>query len=49
MNDMSSPTFIAGFFDPIWSGGFIFWWQIPLLLGLIGLLIFWKRYRNRMR
>lgn len=24
-----------------------YWWQIPLVLALIGLLIFWKKYRDR--
>lgn len=25
----------------------IYWWQIPLVLLLIGLIIFWKIYRSK--
>jgi len=24
-----------------------YWWQIPLVIALIGLIIFWKKYRDR--
>ena len=31
-----------------WLGiSWLFWWQPLLLLALIGLLIFWKVYRNK--
>ena len=28
-------------------GGVIEWWQIGLIVLLIGLIIFWKRYRSK--
>ena len=38
---MSMPMTVAAI------GDYFFWWQIPLLLALIGLLIFYKIYKNR--
>jgi len=29
------------------ADGFFHWWQIPLLLALIGLIIFWRVYRSK--
>lgn len=26
---------------------YLFWWQPVLLIGLVGLIIFWKSYRNK--
>ncbi len=40
---MSMPIIIGDFLGIEW----LFWWQIPLILLLIALLVFWKIYRNR--
>jgi len=40
---MSSPTPLALFLGIDW----LFWWQIPLILLLIVLIIGWKIYRNK--
>ncbi|MCL2701287.1 MAG: hypothetical protein FWE88_06290 [Phycisphaerae bacterium] len=37
----------CGFTQPIWEDGFLFWWQIPVVLLLVGLIIFWTQYRKR--
>ncbi len=31
----------------LWGIQWLFWWQIPLLIVLIVLIIFWRIYRNR--
>ena len=28
-------------------GDYFVWWQIPLLIGLVALIIFWMMYRRR--
>ena len=44
---MTSPTMLAGFADPIWKDGFIYWWQVPLLLVVVALVIFLVMYKRR--
>lgn len=38
---------LAGFFDPLWSGGFLYVWQIPAIILLIAIIIFWVQYRKK--
>ena len=40
---MSMPMPIA----ELWGMTWLYWWQIPMLLLLVALLIFWKMYRNK--
>lgn len=40
---MSMPTMIGKFLGIDW----LFWWQLPLVLLLIAILVFWKIYRNK--
>jgi hypothetical protein len=40
---MSSPLPLAA----LWGIGWLFWWQIPLALILIGLIVFLVMYRRR--
>jgi len=47
---MNTLVTLAGFFEPISEEGFfsyIYWWQIPVLLLMIALIIFWVQYRKR--
>ena len=38
---MASPVMLAGI------GDYFYWWQIPLVILLIALIVFWKIYRSR--
>ena len=40
---MSSPLPLAEFLGVEW----LFWWQLPLVLLLVALVVFWRIYRNR--
>lgn len=44
---MNALVTLAGFFDPMWEDGWLFWWQLPVILLLVGLIIFWVQYRKR--
>ena len=39
---MSNPSAVLALFD-----GYVEWWQILAFVLLIGLLIFWKKYRDK--
>ena len=38
---MATPVMLAAFRD------LFYWWQIPLVIVLIGLIIFWVMYRRK--
>jgi hypothetical protein len=38
---------LAGFTDPIWQDGWLFWWQVPLIILLIAIIIGYMMYRRR--
>jgi len=40
-------TLAFDFFAPLWTDSFFYWYQIPLLLALIAIIVFWLRYRKR--
>lgn len=44
---MSAFLTVAGLWDPIWEDGFLFWWQVPMLLVLAALVVGWIMYRRR--
>ena len=33
--------------EPLWKDGFLFVWQIPAVLVMVGLIIFWVMYRRK--
>jgi hypothetical protein len=35
------------FTDPIWTDGWLFWWQVPLIILLIAIIVGWIMYRRR--
>lgn len=46
---MLNSGMLAGFFSPIAKDGWLsafYWWQIPVLILLIAIIIFWVRYRK---
>jgi hypothetical protein len=39
---------LANFFtDPLWANGFLYGWQIPCIILLIAIIIFWVQYRKK--
>ena len=44
---MATLTMLAGFMDPLWEDSIFYWWQVPVVLLLVALIIFWMQYRKR--
>jgi len=38
---------LAGITDAIWPGGWLYWWQLPAIVLLIAIIIFWVMYRRK--
>ncbi len=43
---MAFSTLLAGFWDPIGSTPF-YYWQIPVVILLVVIIVFWMRYRKK--
>lgn len=47
---MSNLAVLAGIMDPIANDGFLnafYWWQVPLIILLIAIIVGWVMYRRK--
>ncbi len=44
---MSHATMLAGLMDPIWTNGWLYWYQIPMIILLIAIIVGWVMYRRK--
>ena len=35
------------FMDPLWEGSWFYGWQVPLVILVVALIIFWMQYRKK--
>ena len=44
---MNALTMLGGFMSPLWEDSIFYVWQIPVVIALVGLIIFWVQYRKK--
>ena len=47
ISEMTNSTLVAGFWDTISFLPFLYWWQVPCILLLVAIIIFWVMYRRK--